>query len=248
MKESMYWTDDRKELAKAFAIAPAIPIFIASVLSLQAGFFVFILGIPVAYGCAMFIGIPLFALYKKADITGWSYYVLGGALCAVPGVLLFVKYNAPIVYSLQSISAFTLIGAIGGIIFWWLYPRKKLEVSEQSNLTGVILILIIGCGLSYIYVLGQYDYIEGKTLSIDHPFVSSEDTVAKIVIAEKIIDARIPKGVPYRSNCKVGVVVWRELFRHKKVYSLSNYPDSPQAYHYQWLTKEAQSNINKSCS
>lgn len=244
----MYWTDDRKEIAKAFAIAPAIPIVIVSVLSLPAGIIVFMLGAPVAYACAALIGIPLFALYNKASINGWSYFVLGGSLCAVPGILLFTKYDVPIVYSLQSISSFSLIGAVGGFIFWWLYPRKKFKDNQQTNLAGIIAIAVLGSALSYIYVLGQYDYIDGKTLSIEHPFVSPIDTMAAIEADGKTIDARIPKGVPYRTNCKIGVVVWRELFNHKKVYSLSHYPDYPQAHHYQWLTEQAQQSISKSCS
>jgi len=244
----MYWTDDRKVIAKAFAIAPVIPIAILSILSLPAGLIVFMLGTPVAYACAIVIGIPLFVLSRKARIVGWSYFILGGSLSAVPGTLLFIKYDAPIVYSLQSISVFTIIGAVGGFVFWWLYPRKKFNVNEQTNLPGIIAIMVLGCALSYIYVLGQYDYIDGKILSTEHPFVSPADTMATIEAGGEIVEGRIPKGVPYRTNCKIGVVVWRELFTHNKVYSLSHYPDYPQAHHYQWLTEEAQKNISKSCS
>ncbi len=244
----MYWTDEKKEVAKAFAIAPAIPIGIASLLALPAGIFVFIIGAPVAYACAAIIGIPLYLILNKFRIYGWPYFALGGALCATPGVLLFTKHNVPIVYSLQSISSFTLIGAVGGFAFWWLYPRKKCNESSVTNLTGIFLLAVIGSFLTYVYMLGEFHYIDGKTLSVKHPFVSQSDIVVNIEADGQIVEARIPKGVPYRKNCKIGVVVWREFFSHKKVYSLSHYPDYPQAHHYQWLTKEAQNGISKSCN
>ncbi|MBJ2138554.1 hypothetical protein JEU11_19030 [Paraglaciecola chathamensis] len=244
----MNWTDDKKEIAKAFAIAPAIPVAIVSVFSLPAGLFVFMFGAPVAYACAALVGIPLFALFNKANISGWSYFVLGGSLCAVPGILLFTKFRVPLVYSLQSISGFSLIGAAGGFIFWWLYPRKKFKDRQQTNLPGFALIVALGGALSYVYVLGQYDYIDGKALSIKHPFVSPMDTNVTIEADGQTVEARLPKGVPYRTNCKISVVVWRELFNHKKAYSLSHYPDYPQAHHYQWLTEKAQKGVSKSCS
>ena len=145
----MYWTDEKKEVAKAFAIAPAVPIGIASLLALPAGILVFIIGAPVAYACAAIIGIPLYFIFNKLRIYGWPYFALGGTLCAVPGILLFTKHNVPIVYSLQSISSLSLIGAVGGFTFWWLYPRKKFSAKRAVNLPGVILLALIGGFLSY---------------------------------------------------------------------------------------------------
>jgi hypothetical protein len=46
----------------------------------------------------------------------------------------------------------------------------------------------------------------------------------------EIIKARIPTGVPYRTTCKIGLVVWPQLFNHNKLYSVSYYPDCPQTH------------------
>lgn len=244
----MYLTEEDKEVAKAFAIAPAIPIAIMSLIELPATLIIFIIGAPVAYACAIIIGIPLFLIFNKFRIYGWPYFSLGGALCAIPVVLIFTKDNAAIVYSLQSISSLTLIGAVGGFAFWWLYPRKKFSGNRVTNLPGTILLVMIGGLLSYFYVLGETSYIDGKTLAVKHPFMSQSDTVVAIEVEGQIVEVRIPKGVPYRTNCKVSVVVWRELFSHRKVYSLDLYPDYPHAHHYQWLTEEVKNAISKSCS
>lgn len=243
----MHWPQDKKEIVKAFAVAPAIPVVILSILSLPTGLFVFIFGMPLAYACAAFLGIPLFYFFKKMNISAWPCFTLGGCVCAVPAILLFIKYDMPLVYSLQSISGFSLVGAVGGFSFWWLYPRKKIKNREQRNRLSIVLIVAFGCVLAYIYVLGEYDFVDGKTLTIEHSFVSSTDTTVKIEVDGKIVEARIPKGVPYRTNCKIGVVVWRELFSHKKAYSVSYYQDYPQAHHYQFLTEQAQTNVSKSC-
>lgn len=243
----MYWTEERKGIARAFAIAPVVPIAIVSLLDLPAGLFIFIVGAPVAYACAAIIGIPLYIILNKFRLYGWPYFILGGSLCAIPGILLFSTQDAPLVYSLQSTSIFSLIGAIGGFSFWLLYVRKKFNSESAANLPGLILLAVTGAFLSYIYVLGEYNYIDGRTLSTKHPLVSQIDTVVNIEIDGQVVEARIPKGVPYRTNCKIGVVVWRELFSHKTVYSLSNYPDYPIAHHYWSLTKEAQEAISKSC-
>ncbi|WJG11357.1 hypothetical protein [Aliiglaciecola sp. LCG003] len=124
----MYWTKDWQEITKAFAIAPAVPIGIISILSLPTGLFIFILGVPVAYACAAIVGIPLFAAFKKAHIFGWSYFVMGGSMCAAPAILLFAKFDAPLVYSLQTISVFSLMGAAGG----------KLHRYKSCNVSGLL--------------------------------------------------------------------------------------------------------------
>lgn len=244
----MYWTEDVKEVAKAFAIAPAIPIAIMSLIEFPAAILIFIIGAPIAYACAIIIGIPLYVFFRKFRLYGWPYFALGGALCAIPVMSIFMTGNVPIVYNLQSISSLALIGAVGGFAFWWLYPRKKFSENRVTNLPGIILVILIGGVLSYVHVLGEIKYIDGRTLSVTHPFVSEHDTVVTIEAEGKTVEARLPKGVPYRTDCRISVAVWRELFSHRKVYSIGLYKDTPHVNHYEWLTKEAQNAISKSCS
>ncbi|WP_315983544.1 hypothetical protein [Aliamphritea spongicola] len=116
--------EDEKERAKAFAIAPVIPIAIMSLTGVPATLLIFLIGAPVAYACAVIIGIPLYLFFSKFRIYGWPYFALGGALCAIPVVFVFTKDNVPIVYNLQSFSSLALIGAVGGFAFGGFIPEK----------------------------------------------------------------------------------------------------------------------------
>ena len=245
----MIIVNDNKELFRAFFIAPIIPIGILTIIYLPVGFMFLIIGLPVAYIGAILIGIPVFLLMKRTKYWGWPYFVLGGTLCALPGILIFTKYNAPIVYSLQSYVTFSALGALGGLVFWWLYPRKvHADIKDyNSNSYGYVALSIAVLFLIYIYYIGEVQFKTAHIVSSNHPFVSKTDTEIPLDIEGKQVTAILPSGMPFRKNCEVGVAMWREIFTNNIVYSINYYPDTPNAHHYQWMTKDAKEKVSKEC-
>jgi hypothetical protein len=245
----MDYVEDNKSLLKAFLIAPVVPIGVLSLLYLPLGFIFLIVGLPVAYVGALFIGFPIYYVFRKVGLFGWPSYILGGMVCAMPALALFNKGDVPIVYSLQSAVSYSLLGMSGGFIFWFIHFKRRNVASTPKELFAGIFVLSIAVPtLIYAYVMGKYEYIDGNIVTEQHPFVSSENSQIEIEVNGEILLARLPKGVPFRKNCKIGVVTWRELFSHRRVYSVSHYPDKPMAHQYQWLSKSAQSEINEECN
>lgn len=245
-----YWTPERRRLAKAFAIAPAVPIVLMAVLSLPAGILILVVALPVAYVCALVVGLPIYQLLKRFRLMGWPYFIIGGVICSVPGMLLFYKDNAHYVYSLQMLASFAALGGIGGIIFWWLAIRSPEGMNKYtfSNIPGYVLLFLALGVAGYVYAMGRVEYTEGTLSEKQHPFVSEEDTWVSAIIKDgSLVKARLPAGIPYRAKCAVGLAVWRDLFSHEFVYSISYYPDAPFAHHYQWLKDEKKNEITHAC-
>lgn len=245
----MDYVEDNKSLLRAFLIAPVVPIGVFSLFYLPLGFIFLIIGVPIAYFGALLIGSPIYYLFKKVGFYSWPSYTIGGMVCAFPALAIFDRGDVPFIYSLQSTVTYSVLGMSGGLVFWLIhFKKRKIESTLKELVVGLLLLSIVLLALIYAYVLGVYKYLDGQILTQEHPFVSSLDSQIEIEVSSQIHTARLPKGVPFRKNCKIGVVTWKELFTHKRVYSVSYYPDTPMAHQYQWLNKKAQSEISKECS
>ena len=118
-------TPNKKELLKAFLIAPAIPIILITIFTLPFGLFFLLFGLPLAYIGAFFIGVPFYFLFNKLSLLSLPFVMLGGVICAIPGIIVFWKPDLQLIYSLGNFTYFSMIGMSGGFFFWFLYIRNK---------------------------------------------------------------------------------------------------------------------------
>lgn len=242
-------TPNKKERLKAFLIAPAIPIILIAIFTLPFGLFFLLFGLPLAYIGAFFIGVPLYILLKKIGLLSLPFVMLGGVICAAPGIIIFWKPDLQLIYSLGNLTYFSMIGMSGGLAFWFLYIRNKNQsIQKPITFIGFALVLMLGCFLAYISHMAKYDFIDAKTPSSELVFLSSNDRIVDIQLNDKVVKAQLRRNVPFIKECEIYAVVWKELWTHKTRYSVSTYKDYPRAHMYNHLNEDTKSNFPQSCN
>jgi hypothetical protein len=121
-----------KRVALAFALAP-IAVFIAlsllSVLLLgevrggDMGFVLFLFGVPVSYASAALFGIPIYLSFRRRGWLKLWQVALGGAICAIPFVVVWFWGNlAGVAYpsGIFVLMAALVSGSLIALAFAWL--------------------------------------------------------------------------------------------------------------------------------
>lgn len=143
--------------AKAFLIVPIVPAVLFSILLcvlsvIDGGFPTsakavkampvwFAFSLPVSYGIALVIGMPLFLLFRRFGCLTRSSVVGGaGSLGVVVGVAVGALFGAATVLELVvAASIFSLFGVASGFVFWGLScaaPNHALNTEAPSRRSG----------------------------------------------------------------------------------------------------------------
>src|ERR1700753_1687276 len=77
---------DRHRLVTAFALTPLLAGFYPAIF--VAGAALMPLGLIVAYLSTVIFGVPLVYYFDRMGYRHWYLYILGGAACALPSVLV----------------------------------------------------------------------------------------------------------------------------------------------------------------
>ena len=94
-----------------------------------------LVGLVLAYASTVLFGIPLVAYFDRRGFRDWYMYVVGGAACSVPTVLLYAF--APLPDHLQPFGVVPVLGVLlwgasSGIVFWMIGIAGDSAVSLRS--------------------------------------------------------------------------------------------------------------------
>jgi hypothetical protein len=123
----------RKRLLTAFALTPLLAGFYPAIFLAEPS--VMPIGLVLSYVSTGLFGVPLVLYFSRRDIHQWWIYGIGGAVCAIPTVLLYAFAPTP-----EHLQPFGLIpvlgllfwGASSGVIFWMIGIAGDSPVSLST--------------------------------------------------------------------------------------------------------------------
>jgi hypothetical protein len=112
---------DRKRLLTAFILTPLLAGFYPAVFLAEPS--VLPIGMVLSYASTLLFGIPLVMFFDRQSVREWWMYVVGGALCALPTVLLYAFVTPPehlLPFGPIPVLGLLFWGATSGIVFWMI--------------------------------------------------------------------------------------------------------------------------------
>src|SRR5262249_23311237 len=82
-----------------------------------------LVGLVLAFATAVVCGIPMALVFYWRNITQWWMYVLGGAACSVPTVVLYAIVGTPahlVPFGVVPVFGALSWGAFAGMVFWMI--------------------------------------------------------------------------------------------------------------------------------
>jgi hypothetical protein len=124
---------DRRRLFTAFCLTPLLAGFYPAIFLAEPS--LMLVGLVLAYASTVLFGIPLVAYFDRRGFRDWYMYVVGGAACSVPTVLLYAF--APLPDHLQPFGVVPVLGVLlwgasSGIVFWMIGIAGDSAVSLRS--------------------------------------------------------------------------------------------------------------------
>jgi hypothetical protein len=124
---------DRHRLVTAFALTPLLAGFYPAIFVAEPALMP--LGLIVAYLSTVIFGVPLVYYFDRKGYRHWYLYILGGAACALPSVVIYALATLP-----HYLSPFGVVPAIGvllwgassGIVFWMIGVAGDSAVSLRT--------------------------------------------------------------------------------------------------------------------
>lgn len=117
----------------AFAVAPMVPVILTGMVAAPISFFVFFVGLPISYGVAIALGVPVHLFLKRMGLTDFWWYVMFsyiGACLIAWGIARCPLDPDSIIY----LQLFGLEGAVGGFAFWRIArPDVRQPKAEDSS-------------------------------------------------------------------------------------------------------------------
>lgn len=235
-----------------FFVAPLIPVFLFSLTAGANFFFIFMIGVLVAYVGALIVGAPLLYVLRNFKCLSWHYFVLGGALCALPFNWLYSGASSTHleIYGLRNMVVFYAIGAAGGLSFWFISVRKNdvVRKSVWREVVGFVGLALAAFACVYIYYLGTPVNYEGKVLDQKLDFINSTSRIVKIELAEgSLVEASLPANLPFLPGCPIFVASRRSYINWENLYWVNGYKDSPFVNTWLILEQSEKEGIAKSC-
>ncbi len=91
----------------------------------QSLFWLFALGVMVAYVVTAALGLPLHLLLRRSGCQGCGFYMIGGALIALVPFLPGLLSGKELTQSefLLLVGSVLAVGLITGLLFWWIAIR-----------------------------------------------------------------------------------------------------------------------------
>ena len=235
-----------------FLVAPLIPVFLLTFTAGAYFFIILIIGVPAAYVGALVVGVPLLFILRKFNCLSWHYFVLGGALCALPfGWFYSGGANTHLeIYGLRNIVVFCAIGVAGGIIFWFLSIRESGVIRKSSwrEVVGFVGLGLVTFACVYVYYLGASVTYKGRMLAQSMEFISSSSREVKIELANgSFVEANLSENLPFRPGCPIYVTSRRSYINWENLYWVNGYEDSPFVNVWPLLEQSKKDGIPKSC-
>ena len=233
---------------KGLLVASLLPILGLSLTSPEIMLFVILIAVPFSLFCMALIGAPLYFLLKRYRLLNFPLCIVAGVLCSVPGSIVFSPSDLPIEFSLSNYISFSLIGGVGGCLFWAIYARVfGKEQRKIGSVFGFVIVASFSAALSYASQFKTIEYVDGKTLTKGVSFVESNERLVPIKVEGEQLMVRLAEQVPYICNCEVILAKWRDMFTHETKYSLTHYPQVPRAHHYNVLSEEDKAKVPRDC-
>jgi hypothetical protein len=113
--------DRRRRLLTAFALTPLLAGFYPAIFLAEPSLMP--VGLVVSYLSAALFGIPLVLYFDRSGLGKWWMYILGGAACSVPTVILYSMATPPehmLPFGPIPVLGLLLWGASSGIVFWMI--------------------------------------------------------------------------------------------------------------------------------
>jgi hypothetical protein len=112
---------DRKRLLTAFALTPMLAGFYPAIFLAEPSLMP--IGLGISYVSAVLFGIPLVLYFNRRGQRRWGMYILGGAVCSLPTVLLYSMVSPPdhlLPFGPIPVLGLLLWGGSSGIVFWMI--------------------------------------------------------------------------------------------------------------------------------
>jgi hypothetical protein len=125
---------DRKRLFTAFTLTPLLAGFYPAIFLAEPS--VMPIGLVLAYASAAAFGIPLVLFFfVRRAVRDWWQYAIGGAICALPAVILYALVKTPdhlMPFGVVPGIEVLLWGGSSGLVFWMLGIAGDSPVSLRS--------------------------------------------------------------------------------------------------------------------
>lgn len=242
----------RNRTLLGFAIAPLIPILIYAIGSGDFSLVVLAVGAPAAYVGALLVGAPLFFVLRHLKFMGWSYFVLGGALAALPFVYLYSSGATTHleIYGVRNTAFFCAIGAFGGLVFWLIAVRGQSQYSIsliKAVIGSIVVLSMVPMGV-YIGIVGGTNSTEGTMTEQTAEFISSLRREVSIELDEgSKVSAYLPAKLPFRPGCPIYITSRKEYFGRNEIYWVNGYKDSAYVNVWEIITEEDRGKIPRQC-
>jgi hypothetical protein len=89
--------------------------------------------------CGFMFGWPLSFLFKRLGFTRWWQYLFGGTACAAPfWFMWFYPFDTGHweAYRVSNSAYFYSVGAVSGLVYWWLVVRPINKSKQQGRPTS----------------------------------------------------------------------------------------------------------------
>jgi len=124
---------ERRRLLTAFALTPLLAGFYPAIFLAEPA--IMPMSLLLAYVSTVLFGIPLVFHFDRRGMREWWTYVAGGAVCAVPCVILYAfaplpSYLTP--FGLLPVAGLLFWGASSGLVFWMIGIAGDSAVSLRT--------------------------------------------------------------------------------------------------------------------
>lgn len=124
---------ERRRLITAFALTPLLAGFYPAIFLAEPEMMP--ISLLLAYASTVLFGIPLVLYFDLRGVREWWMYVIGGAACALPTVVLYAlaplpSYLRP--FGPMPVIALLFWGASSGMVFWMIGIAGESAVSLRS--------------------------------------------------------------------------------------------------------------------
>jgi hypothetical protein len=124
---------DRQRLFTAFVLTPLLAGFYPAIFLAEPS--VMPIGLVLSYASTVLFGIPLVLFFDRRGVREWWMYVVGGAICSVPTVLLYAFIQPPehlLAFGPIPVLGLLFWGGSSGIVFWMIGIAGDSAVSLRS--------------------------------------------------------------------------------------------------------------------
>lgn len=111
-----------------FMAACAMNLVLTGKCDVDCGWSLFVLAIT--FSATIFIATPLFFLFRKLGLFEWWQICLGGGVVGLLSAMLIQVADSGSNWIWYQFAALAVpLGALSGLVFWWIGVRKNIDVS-----------------------------------------------------------------------------------------------------------------------